>query len=71
MKIYLKSNLQSAYNYASIGFKYSHTKKLNSSLAREYLMERLTKIKEREKKKSLAIQMKDKFPINEIAKKLN
>ena len=71
LKIQLKSNLESAYNYSSIGFKYCYSKKLASSLAREYLMERLTKIKDREKKKLFAIKLKGKLPINDIAKKLN
>lgn len=71
LKIKLKSNLESAYNYASIGFKYAYNKKLVSSLAKEYLMERLEKIKGREDKKLKALQMRNKLPINEIAKKLD
>src|SRR3989344_4209808 len=70
LKISLNTDIVSAYNYCSIGFKYSHTKNLASSLAREYLRERLVKIREREKKRTEAIKIKDKLSISEIAKKL-
>jgi thioredoxin len=41
LKIYLNTNLESAYSYASIGFKYASNKKLVSALAKEYLRERI------------------------------
>jgi len=41
LKIYLNTNLKSAYAYASIGFKYAYNKKITSSIAREYLNERM------------------------------
>lgn len=52
LKIYLNTNLESAYSYASIGFKYANTKKLVSALAREYLKERINlKIEAKKNKK--------------------
>jgi len=51
LKIYLNTDLKSAYNYSSIGFKYAYTKKLVSALAREYLRERINLWKEAKKSK--------------------
>ncbi|MCX6749073.1 MAG: thioredoxin domain-containing protein [Candidatus Pacearchaeota archaeon] len=70
LKINLNSSMGFAYNYSLIGFKYSQTKKLESALAREYLLERLVKHKEREEKKQQAINSSKNQPINEIAKNL-
>jgi len=69
LKIFLKTNLNSAYNYSLIGFKYCYTKNYVSSLAREYLRERLEKIKKRRELKSQVLEIKDKFSISELAKK--
>ena len=41
LKIGIKDNLKSAYNYCSIGFKYDNNKKLISAISKEYLRERL------------------------------
>jgi len=71
LKIWLKTNSENVYNYSSIGFKYSYTKKLTSALTRAYLLERLTKINERKKKRIQALQMVNKYSIKEISKKLN
>jgi thioredoxin 1 len=43
LKLKIKSDINSIYNYASIGFKYSYAKKLVSAIAMEYLAERVAK----------------------------
>ncbi|MEK6859246.1 MAG: thioredoxin domain-containing protein [Nanoarchaeota archaeon] len=70
LKICLNTNLNSAYSYASIGFKYALNKKYPSSIAKEYLKERLAFLDEINKKREQAILMKDKFNIKQISKNL-
>jgi len=70
IRIWLKNDLENACAYASIGFKFSHSKKLSSALARIYLKQRLSKIKEREKLRLIALKMKNTHTITEISKKL-
>jgi thioredoxin 1 len=70
LKISLKTDIKSAYNYSLIGFKYCYNKKYSSSLAREYLKDRLESINQREKLKSKVLEMKDKISINELSRKL-
>lgn len=70
LKIWLKTNLKSSYAYASIGFKYSYSKKLQSALAKFYLEQRIAKVNERKKQRLQVFKMND-FSINEISKKLN
>jgi intein/homing endonuclease len=71
LRIWLKINLESALAYASIGFKYSYTKKLTSALAKAYLEERLAKINDRKSKRLQALRMSNNLSANEISKKLN
>lgn len=71
LKIHFKTDFESAYAYSSIGFKYAQHKNLSASLAKEYLRERLERIKGREKKREEALKLKDKLSISAIAKKLN
>ncbi len=71
LKIYLNTDLKSAYSYASIGFKYSNNKKLISSLAREYLKERIATLNERKEKRKKAMLMKSKLTPKEISKILD
>lgn len=70
LKICFNTNLNSAYSYASIGFKYASSKKLPASIAREYLKERIAILEETNKKREQAILMKDKFNMKEISKNL-
>lgn len=71
LKIKINSGLNSVYNYACIGFKYAYNKKYESSIAKEYLLDRLSKIKERKIKRAIVLNMKDKLSVNELAKELN
>lgn len=71
IKIWLNNNFENAYAYASIGFKFSYSKKLSSALARIYLQQRIAKINERRNYRLKALKMKNSFSISEISKKLN
>ncbi len=68
LKIYLKTNLKSAYEYSNIGFKYAYHKKLISSISREYLLERMSILNQLVEKKNKALKMKKNFTLNEISK---
>jgi len=48
LKIFLNTDRVSGYNYCSIGFKYASQKNYSSSITREYLRERIIKLKEKE-----------------------
>jgi intein/homing endonuclease len=70
LKIWLKRDLENSYAYASIGFRYSYSKKLQSALAKAFIEQRIAKINERKRKRPQVLKMKN-FSISDISKKLN